>query len=343
MGYDAGGRLTAEHHVESKRGFVYDGEQDRFGKVTRELADGSGKQTVDFTYDGLLPKSMEFGGVAGGRYEYTLGDRVLPTSEKLTVGSTTLTRALAFDKDRMATKTGPFTITRQGPGGAVSKIADDKLSLAYTYDSSGRPVGRTLTVGGTERFYQKLTFNTVGRAGAREERVAGGALDSLTYGYDGIGQLLSVKRGATVLESHTYDLDGNRESGGAVYDDQDRLTTRGGVAYKWDADGFLQQRGGDSFVYSRSGELLSAKGVTYAYDGVGRRVARTEGATKTTYLYGNPANPWQVTASTVGDVVTTYYYDADDRLFALERSGERYYVGADANGSPRVVRRSWSS
>ena len=77
--------------------------------------------------------------------------------------------------------------------------------------------------------------------------------------------------------------------------------------------------------------------MTYAYDGVGRRVARTEGATKTTYLYGNPANPWQVTASTVGDVVTTYYYDADDRLFALERGGERYYVGADANGSPRVV------
>ena len=109
------------------------------------------------------------------------------------------------------------------------------------------------------------------------------------------------------------------------------------MSYAWDADGFLQQRGGDTFVYSRSGELLSAKGVTYAYDGVGRRVARTEGATKTTYLYGNPANPWQVTASTVGDVVTTYYYDADDRLFALERGGERYYVGADANGSPRVV------
>jgi RHS repeat-associated protein len=69
-------------------------------------------------------------------------------------------------------------------------------------------------------------------------------------------------------------------------------------------------------------------------------VARTQGATKTTYLYGNPANPFQLTASTVGDVVTTYYYDADDRLFALERGGERFYVGADANGSPRVVVRA---
>ena len=35
--------------------------------------------------------------------------------------------------------------------------------------------------------------------------------------------------------------------------------------------------------------------------------------------------------------VTTYYYDSDDRLFALERGGERYYVGTDAVGSPRIV------
>ena len=41
-----------------------------------------------------------------------------------------------------------------------------------------------------------------------------------------------------------------------------------------------------------------------------------------------------------GDVVTTYYYDADDRLFAAERGGERYYVGTDAVGSPRIVVRA---
>ena len=35
--------------------------------------------------------------------------------------------------------------------------------------------------------------------------------------------------------------------------------------------------------------------------------------------------------------VTTYYYDSDDRLFAAERGGERYYVGTDAVGSPRIV------
>ncbi len=50
---------------------------------------------------------------------------------------------------------------------------------------------------------------------------------------------------------------------------------------------------------------------------------------------------WQVTATVAADgVVTTYYYDADDRLFAAERGGERYYVGTDAVGSPRLVVRA---
>ena len=71
----------------------------------------------------------------------------------------------------------------------------------------------------------------MGRAGAREERVdGGGAGHARPTATTASGQLLTVKRGATVLENHTYDLDGNRSRGGAVYDDQDRLTTRGGVA-----------------------------------------------------------------------------------------------------------------
>jgi YD repeat-containing protein len=249
------------------------------------------------------------------------------------VGPTEINRDAAFDDDRLATKTGPFTISRSGPIGAVSKISDGKLALTYGYDGNGRPTARTLSVGGTEKYYSKLTFANTGRAGSREERVDGGALDTLTYGYDGSGQLLTVKRGTTVLENHTYDLNGNRQDAGAVYDDQDRLTSLNGVSYEWDADGFLRKRGNDTFTWSKTGDLLSAGATSYKYDGFGRRVA----AGNTTFLYGNPANAFQVTASVRDGVVTTYYYDADDRLFALERGGERYYVGSDAVGSPRVV------
>ena len=228
-----------------------------------------------------MPASLEFTGAAAGRYDYTLGNRILPTSEKLTVGATEITRALEFDGDRLATKTGPFSIERTGPAGAVSKITDGKLSLTYAYDGNGRPATRTLSVGGTERFFQKLSFDNAGRASAREERVEGAA-DTLAYGYDGSGQLLTVKRGATVVENHTYDGNGNRLDSGAAYDDRDQLHVFNGVSYQWDADGFLVGRGGgETFTWSRSGELLTVtKGggtVTYAYDAFGRRTSRNDG------------------------------------------------------------------
>ena len=232
--------------------------RDRFAAIGRELADGSGQQSIAFA---LRRADAEAHRVhRRGRRPLRLHARrpaAAGESEKLTVGATEITRALEFDGDRLQTKTGPFTIERNGPAGAVSKITDGKLALSYAYDGNGRPATRTLTVGGTERFFQKLTFDKTGRAEKREERVEGAA-DTLGYGYDGAGQLLTVKRGSDVLEDHAYDGNGNRLSGGAAYDDQDRLTTRAGVAYTWDADGFLKTRGNDTFTYSRSGELLSA-------------------------------------------------------------------------------------
>ena len=85
---------------------------------------------------GCCPKSIT---ATAGTYDYTLGDKLLPTAEKLTVGATEITRAVAFDDDRLATKSGPFTLKRTGPAGAVSEITDGKLSLTYAYDANGRP------------------------------------------------------------------------------------------------------------------------------------------------------------------------------------------------------------
>ncbi len=104
-----------------------------------------------------------------------------------------------------------------------------------------------------------------------------GAADTLAYGYDGSGQLLTVKRGATVVESHNYDGErqpARRRCGLRRSRPPDR---RGGVAYTWDADGYLTGRGADTFAYSRDGGLLTATvggaTTTYAYDAFGRRTA----------------------------------------------------------------------
>ncbi len=168
------------------------------------------------------------------------------------------------------------------------------------------------------------------------ETVAG-APASRTYGYDDTGELTSATGG----ESYAYDGDGNRTSGGASYDAADRLTALGGTDYAYDADGFLHRRGADTFTYAPSGDLLSATAggttVTYAYDALGRRTARTQGGVTEQYLYGNPGNPFQLTASRKGGVLTSYYYDDEGALVAYARGATRWYVAADQVGTPKVI------
>jgi RHS repeat-associated protein len=153
-----------------------------------------------------------------------------------------------------------------------------------------------------------------------------------------------------VVERYGYDANGNRTSARygddaaqpATYDRQDRLTSRAGIVHTPNADGFLAARGGDAFTYSAAGELLSAtvgsRTVTYAYDGMGRRVARTEGGATERYLYGNPDERFQITAvRSTGGELSVLHYDDQGLLFAIERGGRRYYVATDQVGTPRVV------
>jgi YD repeat-containing protein len=67
--------------------------------------------------------------------------------------------------------------------------------------------------------------------------------------------------------------------------------------------------------------------VTYRYDGLGRRTARDEGGAVTRYLYGNPDDPFEVTATRDPDgSLSRWYHDEDGLLVAVERGGSRYLV-----------------
>jgi len=152
------------------------------------------------------------------------------------------------------------------------------------------------------------------------------------------------------VEHSTYDSNRNRlrrQLGGnaaetASYDGQDRLIQHGAVAYQFNADGYLTQRGNATFQYSTTGALLQATvgGQTglYAYDGLRRRVSRIDAVGTTQYLYGNPDHALQVsnTRDPVG-VLTIYYYDDGRRLFALQRGSTLYDVATGQLGSPRVI------
>ena len=146
---------------------------------------------------------------------------------------------------------------------------------ALAYDDGGRQRGRTLTVKGAKRYENTVTRDDAGRITKRVETVDG-TTKTYDYEYYPDGELKTVKDGATVLESYTYDANGNRA--GRTYADDDRMTG----THVYDAAGFLVSRGADTFTYADRGELQDGHGrrrrpSTYDYDAVaaaGRRASR---------------------------------------------------------------------
>jgi RHS repeat-associated protein len=343
--FDAGGRVTATTYPEAALEFTYPGACcGQPERVTRTPVGGPA-QGIAYGYDGSLITDLTWSGIAVGRYEYAYDTYPFLSAIRFSSGTDAVETPFAWNGDGMATGYGPFTLTRGGPGGALSRVADGTLAMDLAYDSLGRLQSRSMTVNGIPLYAYELTSDSTGRIVRKVESVAG-VTHTYDYGYDADGRLLEVRRDNVIVESYAYDANSNRLStlsAAASYDAQDRLLSHGGVAYTFDIDGFLASRGADTFAYSARGELLNASPggsptVGYAYDGLGRMVGRTEGTATYQYLYGNPGNPFLLTEiRDPAGVLTTLYYDETWALFAMQRGGAMYYVATDQVGSPRVV------
>jgi RHS repeat-associated protein len=337
-GYDNGGRLHDVTYPEAAVAMTYFDNTDRVGTLTR--ASVADNQAIAFSYDGFLTTRVAFSGLANGEYRYAFDNNFWVTGVALDNVWTTV----GHDNDGLLTRYGPFTISRNGPAGAPSALTDNVLNISYTYDSSGRPWVRTHTVAGQQVYQLTLGYDNVGRIATKTEVVAGTS-HVLDYTYDVDGQLFEVRQDNVLVEQYAYDNNANRTSTlatTATYDDQDRLIQKGGVAYTFDDDGYLTQRGSDTFQYSAKGELLSAtvggRTITYHYDGMGRRIGKTDATGTVQYLYGNPRNPFQVTASRdATGILTTYFYDTAGNLYSFDRGVQRYYVATDQLGTPKAV------
>ncbi len=359
--YDGGARLESIVYPEAAVTYGYADNTERVFSVTRTDALDNSVQGTTFAYDGFLTTMAAASGAANGEYRYAYDNNFWLTR----IAIDNVWNVLSRDDDGLLTGNGPFTIRRLGPAGAPDNVSDllprtcglDNTGLpvdclpgallqTYGYDNTGRLNRRTMIVNGSVSYEAILERGRAGRIVQKTETVGAAPPVVWRYDYDVDGQLDNVWRDGIQWEHYGYDNNANRTStltASATYDNQDRLIQQGGVLYQFDADGYLAQRGADTFTYSARGELLSAtvgvQTVTYQYDGTGRRVARTDAqGAVTQYLYGNLSNPFQVTASRAPyNVLTVYYYDDYNALYALERGGTRYYVASDHLGTPKVI------
>jgi len=340
--YDNGGRITGIGYDEATSSFGYGDSTDRVASISRD-PDGI---SYSNGYDGALITRMSASGEAAGSYSYRYGNDFNLLGFTL---DETPEVTLAYDNDGLLTQYGEFNIEHAGPLGAPSQISDGAMTIAYTYDRYGRLAKRSNIVGEQTVYSLDITYDNSGIIQTRTEQIGDEAPNVYSYAYDANKQLTGVS-GRDASESYTYDSNGNRLSGGAVYDDQDRLGQLGGMDYQFNADGFLVRRGNDTFSYTAQGELRQAtvgdQEISYTYDGLGRRVGRsinkgTEEAPlieKEQYLYGNLGKPFQITALRDGSGnLSQYYYDQSNCLFAIKQGDSWYYVATDQQGTPRAV------
>ena len=343
--YDPSGRPTDVTTADAATHIDYADLTQRASLLTRTPAGGGTAQTLSFAYDGHLLTRSTAGGVAAGEYRYRYDNNFS------VVGITFDSESelpLTRDADGLLTGFGPFTFTRSGPGNTPSRIGDGTLAQDFTYDAIGRLRSKTTKVATATPYSVEYTHDNTGRLTKKTEAGAGAHIHE--YAYDLDGSLTEVKRDGEVAETYAYDVNGNRTSRKlgadepvvATYDAQDRIVSRGGVDYTYDADGYLTGRGATPSRTARTESCCpppsGATTVRYSYDGFGRMVARTDGAGTTQILYGNLASPFQATATrSPGGTLTRYFYDEDEKLFAFQRGSAWFYVAADQVGSPRVV------
>ena len=217
-----------------------------------------------------------------------------------------------------------------------------------TFSGYGEIDGNAFSIGGTSKYSYTLTRDLAGRITQKVETM-GVVIDTYDYAYDANGKLIEVKKNGLVVESYTYDADGNRLTDGSraySYSAEDHLITAGSSSYQFDADGFMTQKttlsGTMTPAYSSRGELLSANlpngtVITNDHDPMGRRIAkRVNGAIVEKYLWKDAVTLLAVYDGS-DNLVMRFNY-ADGRLpVSMIKGGSAYYLLYNQIGSLRAI------
>ena len=345
IGYDAAGRPDSLGFSRGGLFFTYSGTT---ANLTGIAAPGG--NTLAYTYDGSLLTRVEWDGEVEGSVEVGYDNDFRVVKQKV---NDTDSVTFQYDDDGLLTGAGALTLTRDTANGLLTGTTLDSVTTSLSYNGFGELSGMTAAFSANTLFQTTYTRDDLGRITRIIETVQG-VTDTIDYAYDLVGRLEEVTRNGVIVESYTYDANGNRTSFtgpsgtiNATYDDQDRLLTYGSASYSYTAAGELSQKveGMDTtrYEYDEFGNLVEVELpdgtlIEYIIDGQSRRVGKkVNGSLVQAFVYGDQLNP-VAELDSLGNIVARFVYG--ERINVPEyvvKSGVTYRVIADHPGSARLV------
>jgi RHS repeat-associated protein len=173
---------------------------------------------------------------------------------------------------------------------------------------------------------QSFTYDLLNRiATAQTSATTGTKCWGEAFSYDAWGNLLTIGGAAGYTgcsqESLTTTATTKNQISGNVYDASGNMTSIPGVA---------------TYTFNAESELTAAAGVTYTYDGEGRRVQKSNGKL---YWYGLGTAPLDE-SDAGGNITNEYVFFGGKRIAKRDSSGNVDYYFADHLGTARVVTNS---
>ena len=346
-GYDTGGRISTVTLPDSPPGtpqvysYAYNGTTGNLDTIT--APDGG---TLSFTYDGSLLLGSSWGGPAGsvvGSVSRTYDNDFRITSRSVNGANTIL---FGYDGDGLLNAAGSETLSYDLTNGLMTGTALGVVTESYAYSGFGEVDDYTAQVSAVDQFVTGFTRDKLGRITQKTETVQGVA-HTFDYAYNDAGYLVEVKRDSAIQSTYSYDLNGNRLNNGAVYDDQDRLTSTATATYTYTDNGELltKTEGTDvtQYTYDVLGNLKkvilpSGTSIEYVIDASNRRVGRkVDGILETAWLYKDGINPIAELDGT-GNVISRFVYASRGNMpDYVIKGGNIYRIISDHLGSPRLV------
>jgi RHS repeat-associated protein len=341
FGYDSAGRLNALTIPTGVLSYSYSPTTGNLTGIT-----SPGGVTLTYSYDGSLPTGEALSGTIVGNVTRTFDNNFRVTSQSVNGGNTV---NFSYDQDSLLTGVGSMTISRNAQNGLITGTTLGNIATGMSYNGFAELATHTAANSGTNFYSATYTRDKLGRITQKVETISGTTI-TYDYRYDSAGRLDEVRQNGTVINTYTYDSNGNRlskNSTTAIYDAQDRLTSYGTNTYSYTANGELTSKVNGaqttSYQYDVLGNLVGATlpsgtNLNYIVDGQQRRIGKRVNGTLTQgFLYDGKL---RIVAELDGSnaIVSRFVYGTKVNVPEyMLRGGVTYRLVTDHLGSVRLV------